>query len=79
MAWTAAGFGTLHGITGVIAGITGPTTDADQISAVKTLLVAEVAGICTSLYNGARLDANGDASNGPHTVQYSLVPLNLSL
>jgi hypothetical protein len=79
MAWTASGLGSLHGITGVIAGMTGITADLAQISAVKTLLLAEVAGICTSLYNGARLDASGDATGGPRTIQVSLIPLNLSL
>ena len=78
MAWTATGLGSLHGITGVIAGITGVTADAGQIASVKTLLLAEVAGICTTLFNGARLDASGDASQA-RTIQISLIPLNLSL
>jgi hypothetical protein len=78
MAWTATGLGSLHGITGVIAGITGPATDASQIAAVKTLLLSEVSGICTTLYNGAKLDAAGDASSA-RVVQFTLVPLALSL
>lgn len=78
MAWTVTGLGSLHGITGVIAGITGPAGDAAQITAVKTLLLSEVSGICTTLYNGAKLDAAGDATSS-RSVQYNLIPLNLSL
>jgi hypothetical protein len=77
MAWTASGLGTIAGITGVIAGITGPAADADQITAVKTLLLSEVSGICTAVYNGAKLSASGDAQTTFRTIQISLVPLDL--
>lgn len=76
MAWTVSGYGTLHGITGVIAGITGPVADAAQITAVKTLLLSEVAGI--TLYNGAKLNANGDTT-GARTFQFNLVGVTIDL
>ena len=79
MSWSGSGLGSLHGITGVIAGITGPSEDASQISAVKTLLLSEVAGICTALYTGARLEASGSAAVGLRSVSITLVPLALSL
>jgi hypothetical protein len=79
MAWTVSALGSLHGITTAIAGITGPSTDAVQIAAVKTLLVSEVSGISTGLYNGARLNAQGDAQVGLRNIQISLIPLALNL
>ncbi len=62
----------------MIAGITGPAADAAQIASVKTMLLDEIAGVCTTLYNGARLAASGDAQAGFRTVQVSLVPLALN-
>lgn len=69
----------MAGISTAIAGITGPATDATQIAAVKTLLHSEVSGISTGLYNGARLNAQGDAQVGMRNVQISLIPLALNL
>lgn len=77
MAWTLSSLGTLAGVTGAIAGITYPSTDSAQVAAVKTLLVAEVAGISTALYNGAKLVASGDVQTSVRTFQFSLVPLDL--
>jgi hypothetical protein len=79
MAWTATGLGTIAGITTVIDGITGPATDAAQIASVKTLLLAEVSGISTAIYNGARLNASGDAQTGLRTISISLTPLHLDV
>jgi len=79
MAWTATGLGTLEGICTAIDGITGPATDSDQIASVQTLLQAELTGVCTTLYNGARLNASGDVQTGMRTISLSLTPLALDL
>ena len=79
MAWTATGLGTLAGICTVIDDITGPSTDSAQIAAVQTLLQAELTGVTTALYNGARLNASGDVQTGMRTISISLTPLALDL
>jgi len=79
MAWNDSGLGTLAGITGVIAGLTGPETDADQITAAKTMLLAAVDGISTTLYNGAKLTVTGDVQDTYQNFQFSLVPLDLDV
>lgn len=63
----------------MIAGITGPAADAAQIAAVKTLLVSEIGGICTTTYNGAKLVASGEALDGLRTIQIQIIPLDLDL
>lgn len=79
MAWSAITIGTIHGITGAIAGITSSSSDDyPQIASAKTFLLAEVAGICTSIYNGAKLQAEGNVET-TRAFSFTLVPLNLSL
>lgn len=79
MAWSLVTVGSLHGITTAIAGITCPIGDIVQACAAQTFLLAEVAGICTTLYNGAQIAVDGDVGSPARRYQYTLVPLNLAL
>lgn len=79
MAWSIITTGTLHGITSAIAGITCPVADVVQVCSAQTYLLAEVAGICTTLYNGAMLQADGGIGDTKRAFSATLVPLNLAL
>jgi hypothetical protein len=78
MAWTLSDLGTIAGITASIAGITGPGTDAAQISSAKTFLTSEMTGVSTALYNGAKIVASGDVQNSVRTFQFTIIPLDLA-
>jgi hypothetical protein len=79
MSWSVDGLGTTTGLASVISGITGPAADASQISYLKTFLLTEVAGICSTLYNGGRLIASGSAADSARTIRISLTPMDIEL
>ena len=80
MAFQIATSGTREGVIKIVeaAKPNPPDSDATQLEALKPFIVAEINSLPAE-FNGARLDASGDAQKNGRQIQISVIPLKLAV
>ena len=80
MAWQISATGTREGVVKIIEAAIPLTPEADitQLAQAKLLMIAEVNGLSPE-FNGARIDASGDAQKNGRQIQMSVIPMKLAV